>query len=92
MARFFKMDDDVYINLDTIVSMQYDKEDNKTRIFSCDDPSEHFICEGNVIDKIINASNELTMKDKLFANYIFNKFKVSVSQIQNRVDQIYRKA
>ena len=91
MARFFKTDNNVYINLDTIVSMWYDREEDKTMIFFCDDPSEHFTFKGDVIDQIINENNELTMKDKLFANYLFNKFKASMSHILNKIDQIYRK-
>ena len=61
--------------------MGYDEENDVTYIFSCDDPDEHFSIPGNVISDILNVNNELTMKDKNFANYIYGKFKMALSSI-----------
>lgn len=88
MAKFYKLDEKVWINLDTIVSMYYDKEDDATYIFSCDDPSEHFVHSGDITSSILNANNELTMKDKNFANYIMNKFKSVLALMLARLDCI----
>ena len=90
MAKFFKLDSDVWINIDNIVSMWYSKEDDMTLIFSCDDPSEHFTQKGDIISQILNANNELTMHDKNLANQIFKKFMSSLSTIVSKLDQIYR--
>lgn len=87
MAKFYKITspiphyEETWINIDTIVSMSYDSEADATYIFSCDDPNEHFVMNGNIINDILNANNELTMNDKNFANYIYNKFKLTLSSI-----------
>ena len=93
MARFYKLPDDgqresIWINIDTIVSMYYDKDADSTYIFSCDDPSEHFTVEGNVTSAILNLNNELTMRDKNFAIYFVNKFKIVFSSMIARLDSI----
>ena len=92
MARFYRLEDgDTWINLDTIVSMRYSREDDATYIFSCDDPSEHFVQKGDVTSSILNANNELTMHDKNLANQIFKKFMSSMASIVSKLDQMYRK-
>lgn len=90
MAKFFKMDDGTWINIETIVSMRYSKEDDTTFIFSCDDPSEHFTQKGDIISQILNANNELTMRDKNLANQIFKKFMSSLSTVISKLDLISR--
>ena len=92
MAKFFKLNTNnpIWINIDAIVSMYYDKEENKTYIFSCDDPSEHMTVEGDITNVILNANNDLSMHDKLFGNYLYNKFKGSLSSVVARLDAIYK--
>lgn len=88
MAKFYKLNDTIWINLDTIVSMYYNEEDDTTYIFSCDDPSEYFKHPGNIVSNILNANNEVTMRDKNFVNLLVNKFKVTLSCIVARLDCI----
>ena len=91
LARFYKLEDDTWINIDTIVTMKYLRESDETYIFSCDDPSEHFVQKGDITFQILNANNELTMHDKNVANQIFKKFMSSISSIVSKLDQMYRK-
>ena len=90
MARFYLLEspDPVWINLDCIVSMYYDKEDNRTHIFSCDDPSECFTIIGDITNQILNANNEVTMHDKLFCSYFIGKIKGFFSSIISGIDEI----
>lgn len=96
MARFMRIANegsqhgDIWINIDTIVSMWYDEEENKTYIFSCDDPNEHFTCRGNIISSVLNTNNDITMHDKLVGNYIVDKLKSTFSMIISKLDVFER--
>ena len=87
MAKFVKIEN-TWINIDTIVSMWYDKDEDATFIFSCDDPTEHFSFKGDIINYILNANNDITMHDKLFANHIADKIKSPLSSILARIDSL----
>ena len=92
MAKFYLLEcpNPVWINIDSIVSMYYDKEEDRTYIFSCDDPSEHFTINGDITSLILNANNEITMKDKLFCSYLINRCKGTASSIVSKLDSIYK--
>ena len=92
MAKFIKLPDDrVWINIDMIVTMYYLPEDDKTYIFSADDPNEHIIVKGDITSSILNANNELSMHDKNLGNIMVNKFKSMFSTIIARLDSIEKK-
>lgn len=92
MARFVllkqEIGHDIWLNIDTIVTMYYDKEDNATYIFSSDSPSEHIIQNGDITSVILNANNTLTMNDRLSVNHIYDKFKSVLSMILARLDNL----
>ena len=87
MARFYKLNNS-WINIDMIVSMYYDAEDNKTYLFSADSPDEHFTQEGDIINDILNANNDLTMREKHYINSMSDKFKSVLASILARIDNL----
>ena len=91
MAHFIKLEgleNDVYLNVDTIVTMYYDKEAGETLIFSADSPNDHINMKGDVVNSILNFNNDLTMNERHMANYITDKFKSVLASILARLDSI----
>jgi len=88
MAKFYKLVSGVYVNIDTIVSMYYDKEDDTTYIFSADSPDQFIKEKGDITSQILSSNNDLTMHDRHVANHMYDKFKLQLSTILERLDKL----
>ena len=87
MARFIKLDD-MWVNIDLINRMSYEvKEDETICFFGCN-INDYLIFDGDVTRTILNANNDLTMRDKSICNYIEYKFKSVLASILARLDSI----
>lgn len=91
MSKFLETKNGTYLNTSSIVSLYYDKEDDRTIVFTMCDGETYFTFDGNVIDEIIASTNDLTIREKAMCNYIYDKLKWLLKSIDQKLDCIKRK-
>lgn len=89
MAMFYRIEDGKYINIDQITFLTYDKEKNKT-VYKLSGINEILLVNGNIVEDILSKNNDVTMRDKLTCQYLFNKIRSCLLTIQTRLDMISR--
>ena len=88
MAKFIQIED-IFLNVDQISYMSYDEKEKETIVFCSNDTEKTYhLFDGNVIYKILNANNDLSMRDKQLCNHMSDKFKTVLSAILARLDSL----